>query len=77
MAATIQYYQDRATIDGYEWTGTRASLVEWLNAQLPLGGPSGDDPNPDYNEALRIAELLPGAEVVSFDEMAFDPGVVY
>lgn len=76
MTATIRAGTFEATIDGWEWIGDNASLVEMLNAHLDPEGPSGGDPAPDYHEAQRVADLI-GAEVIEFDLPDYVDGRVY
>jgi len=76
MAVTVKVGPYMATIDGWEWTGDNEALIALLNANLDPDGPSGADPDPDGNEAKRIAELFKG-EVVSQDEAEYVEDRVY
>ena len=76
MSATVEIAGERATIDGWEWTGSRAELVGLLNGMLSTTGPGGDDPAPDYHEAERVVGVL-GGEVVEFVVPEVVEGVVY
>jgi hypothetical protein len=76
MSATIQLGPVEATITDYVWSSDDEPLAEMLNARLPPGGHSGDDPNPDYTAALEAAEAL-GGEVLRFDEVEYVAGRVY
>lgn len=66
MAATVRIYGQIATIDGYVWSCANKSIERLLNAMLDPLGPSGADPDPDYNAARNAVDRL-GGELVSHD----------
>ena len=67
MSVTIRTIQDMATIDGYEWTGDNAQLVDLLNSMLAPYGPSGADPNPDMTAAQAAIDSI-GGEIVDINQ---------
>jgi len=77
MSVTIQVLKERATIDGYRWTGADPSLVELLNAMLDQYGPSGADPNPDLTAAKVAAEELGGEIIDAGEPPEYVEGRVY
>ena len=82
MATIVKALDTVCTLDWdeeHEWTcdGPEAELLsESFNAHLVFFAPSGADPNPPYTHAQDMAELYSG-EVLEFDEVPFDPDVVY
>lgn len=75
MSSTVKVREQTATIDGWEWSGD-PELAKLLNMMLDPNGPSGSDPDPDGNEAARVAKEL-GGEVVGRDPVDFDKDAVY
>lgn len=77
MTAKVKFSTgEEATIQQYKWTAKDESFTRLLNSLLDPDGPSGSDPNPDLTAAREIAKLLDG-EVVSFQEMFVEPGLIY
>lgn len=81
MAATIEVNGTIAELQatyerGWFWTSSNVFLANYLNAELPPDGPSGEDPDPLGNEAARMAELLDGT-LVHRDPVDFVVGRVY
>ena len=63
-------------IEDYNWSGTNAETVNFLNARLSVLGPAGYDPDPDHTAALD-ALLFIGGEIVKHDELSYDPDAIY
>ena len=76
MAATIRTSQGEATIDGWKWTSENKELATVLNQELDPAGPSGADPDPDGNEARRMAAKF-GGEVIRRDKVPYDKDEIY
>jgi len=81
MATKIKIGDTVCTLDweGERWTceGSEAEdLPPILNEFLEACDPGGADPNPPYTHAQDVAALL-GGEVIEFDELPFNPDVVY
>lgn len=75
MAATVKIDGMTSTIDRYHWEGDEP-VTSLLNSYLDPKGPWGYDPNPDYTAAAEAVKRF-GGKILSFDEMDFDPDVVY
>jgi len=76
MSATIRVHGALSTIDGGEWTSEIDEVAAMLNAERDPVGPSGADPDPDGNEARRMAELFDG-ELISRDKVPYNKDEVY
>lgn len=67
---------DKATITDYKWSSDNKVLEQALNLMLDPDGSSGSDPNPDHTAAMQIVKEF-GAELLSFDEVEYDPMTIY
>jgi hypothetical protein len=76
MAATIRLPNGmEATIDKYKWSSGTPKIARMFTNLLPPT-PRSFDPNPDLTAAQAIVDRL-GGEVVRFDQVPFDPKVIY
>lgn len=78
MPVTIELFPNKATIKDYQWTSDNRTFQAMLNEMLNIGGPSGDDPDPDFTAAKRIAKVL-GADIIKHEQVEDDapPGAVF
>jgi hypothetical protein len=75
MEATVFFdsgmFDGLAVIKDWHWTSIdNKNLEEMLNLQLPDGGPSPSQPQPEIEEAHRMAKMFDG-EVI--DEKKYPP----
>jgi len=76
MAASIRVGRIEATIEGYRWRSTDATLAALLNAMLPEYGPPPYHVPADYVAALQAIEQL-GGEVIRYDDAPKpEPGLI-
>jgi hypothetical protein len=76
MAATIRLPNGiEATISKYKWTSDTPRIAQAFANLLPPA-PRSFDPNPDLTAAQEIVDRFGGA-VLRFDEIPFDPKVIY
>ena len=75
MECTILILGERATLKDWHWTSSSEELAKELNDSLPAP-PGPEDPQPEINEATRIAELY-GGEVIHEVPYVHVPGRVY
>jgi len=76
MSATLQLMRMTARIDNLVWTSQNPELERLLNALVPRDADGPHIANPDYFEAVRVAEVL-GGRVILHDEASGDPDLVY
>lgn len=76
MSATIQIADIKATINNYKWRCKNKHYERLLNSMLNDGGPSGSDPNPDYNAALLAVKMI-GGKVIDYDLLDYDENAIY
>ena len=76
MPATVMIDGKEAMIKDYVWVSGDKELINMLNEILPLGGPSGADPNPDGTAAQEAVKVL-GGKVLKIVPVEFDPEVIY
>ena len=77
MSATINTPVGEALCHEYHWYSECKPLEKLLNALLKPGGPGGEDPNPDLTAARAALDEVPGAELVHYDTLQRQEGVVY
>lgn len=75
MECTILIVGEWATLKDWHWTSSSAKVAEMLNGMLPAP-PGPEDPQPEINEATRVAELC-GGQIVSEVPYVRVPGRVY
>lgn len=77
MSATIRMPTgEEATITDYKWSSENKTLEDALNLMLDPDSVSGSDPNPDHTAALEVVDQF-GAELIRFDEVDYDPMLIY
>jgi hypothetical protein len=76
MAVTVKIGGSMATIQDYHWTSDDETLAALLNARLDPRGPSGADPDPDYNAAMDAITRYSG-EIVHADRAESPEGLIY
>jgi hypothetical protein len=75
MECTILILGEWATLKDWHWTSSSDELAEQLNGMLPPP-PGPEDPQPEINEATKIAEQF-GGKVISERPYIRVPGRVY
>ena len=76
MAVTVEIFHTTATIHGYRWTCADPTFEALLNSMLHPLGPSGADPDPDRTAAQAAIDEW-GGQIISADELPYDPNVIY
>ena len=76
MSATVDFAIYTAVLNDGIWESNSDEFTKLLQSMYPIYGPSGSDPMPDYNEALRVSKIL-GGKVIKYDIPKFDKDVVY
>ena len=65
-----------ATIDDYHWKSNDKTIEKILNSLLMPFGPSGSDPDPDYNAALEAINMV-GGEIIQHEPTESIEGIIY
>jgi hypothetical protein len=73
----VQFGSDFASIEDGQWSGENKSLIDLLNTLIPLGGPGGQDPDPDYHAAQRAIDALGYGKITKADEVEYIDGRIY